>query len=47
MKSRILLILLVIAIAVSVYLTYDRTIVRNDFETFSSEESSEEILEEI
>lgn len=44
MKSKILLILLVIAIAVSVYLTYDRTIVRNDFETFSSEE---EILEEI
>lgn len=47
MKSKILLILLVIAIAVSVYLTYDRTIVRNDFETFSSEEASEEILEEI
>lgn len=36
MKSKILLFLLVIAVAVSVYLTYDRTIVRHDFETFDS-----------
>lgn len=46
MKSKILFTLLFIAIAVSVYLTYDRTIVRNDFETFSSEEEfPEEELE--
>ncbi len=36
MKSKILLILLCIAIAVSVYLIYDRTIVRHDFTTFDS-----------
>ena len=36
MKSKILLALLFIAIAVSVYLTYNRTIVRHDFETFDS-----------
>jgi len=45
MKSKVLFTLLFIAIAVSVYLTYDRTIVRNDFETTSSEEElSEEEL---
>lgn len=42
MKSKILFALLFIAIAVSVYLTYDRTIVRNDFETVSSEEEFSE-----
>ena len=42
MKSKILFTLLFIAIAISVYLTYDRTIVRNDFETFSSEEEFSE-----
>jgi len=46
MKSKVLFTLLFIAIAASVYLTYDRTIVRNDFETVSSEEEvSEEQLE--
>lgn len=34
MKSKILLLLLFIAVVVSVYLTYDRTIVRQDFEIF-------------
>jgi hypothetical protein len=38
MKSKILFALLFIAIAISAYLTYDRTIVRNDFEIFNSEE---------
>lgn len=38
MKSKILFILLLIAVAISVYLTYDRAIVRNDFEIFNSEE---------
>lgn len=38
MKSKILFVILFVAIAVSVYLTYDRTIVRNDFEVFGSEE---------
>ena len=37
MKSKILFALLFIAIAISIYLTYDRTIVRQDFETFESE----------
>lgn len=36
MKSKVLLALLFIAIAISVYLTYDRTVVRHDFETFDS-----------
>ena len=34
MKSKILFFLLFIAVAVSVYLTYDRTIVRQDFEVY-------------
>lgn len=36
MKTKVLLTILFIATAVSVYLTYDRTIVRNDFEIFDS-----------
>lgn len=36
MKTKILFALLFVAVAVSVYLTYDRTIVRHDFETFDS-----------
>jgi len=36
MKSKILFTLLFIAIAISIYFTYDRTIVRQDFETFES-----------
>ncbi|MCR4264101.1 MAG: hypothetical protein NUV98_05300 [Candidatus Roizmanbacteria bacterium] len=43
MKTKILFALLFIAVAVSVYLTYDRTIVRQDFGIFGSEETSEEI----
>lgn len=38
MKTKILLILLFIAVAVSLYLTYDRTIVRQDFEIVQSED---------
>ena len=36
MRSKVLFAFLFIAIAVSVYLTYDRTIVRHAFETFDS-----------
>ena len=36
-KSRILFALLLVAVAISVYLTYDRTIVRQDFEILDSE----------
>lgn len=36
MKSKILYLLLFVAIAISIYLTYDRTIVRKDFEIFNS-----------
>lgn len=36
MKTKVLFTLLFIAIAISIYLTYDRTIVRHDFETFDS-----------
>lgn len=36
-RSKILLALLFIAVAVSIYLTYDRAIVRNDFDAFDSE----------
>ncbi len=36
MKTKVLFALLFIAIAISIYLTYDRTIVRQDFETFDS-----------
>jgi hypothetical protein len=36
MKTKILSILFFAAVAVSVYLTYDRVIVRQDFETFDS-----------
>jgi hypothetical protein len=38
MKTKVLFVVLFVSIAVSVYLTYDRTIVRNDFEVFGSEE---------
>lgn len=41
MKSKILYLILFVAVAISVYLTYDRTIVRNDFETFESEPEAE------
>lgn len=34
MKSKILFTFLFIAIAISIYLTYDRTIVRQDFEVY-------------
>lgn len=37
MKSKIFYALLFAAVAISVYLTYDRTIVRQDFEILSSE----------
>lgn len=36
MKTKILFALLFISIAISIFLTYDRTIVRHDFETFDS-----------
>lgn len=36
MKTRILFILLAIAIVISLYLTYERTIVRHDFEITNS-----------
>jgi hypothetical protein len=36
MKSKILFTLLLIGIAISVFLTYDRTIVRHDFQTVDS-----------
>lgn len=39
-KSKILFALLFIAVAVSVYLTYDRAIVRQDFEIVDSSESA-------
>lgn len=35
-KSKILFALLFIAIVISIYLTYDRTIVRQDFEIIDS-----------
>lgn len=38
MKSKILYFLLFVAVAISVYLTYDRTIVRQDFEIVQSED---------
>ncbi|MEK7145064.1 MAG: hypothetical protein AAB794_04405 [Patescibacteria group bacterium] len=41
MKTKVLFTLLFIAIAISIYLTYDRTIVRHDFETFDSSVTSE------
>lgn len=42
MKSKILLTLVFVAIAVSIYLTYDRTIVRQDFEIFDSSSLEED-----
>ena len=41
MKSKILFALLFIAVAISVYLTYNRTIVRHNFETFDSSVEAE------
>ena len=38
MKSKILFTVLFVAIVISIYLTYDRTIVRHDFEVFGEEE---------
>jgi hypothetical protein len=43
MKSAILFLLLAGVIGVSVFLTYERTIIKKDFETFNSEE---EVIEE-
>ncbi|TSC64540.1 MAG: hypothetical protein G01um101491_254 [Parcubacteria group bacterium Gr01-1014_91] len=36
MKSKILFTILFIAVAISIYLTYDRAVVRQDFEAFDS-----------
>ena len=36
MKTKVLFTLLFVAVAISIYLTYERTIVRHDFETFDS-----------
>jgi len=38
MKTKVLFAILFVSIAISVYLTYDRIIVRNDFKVFGSEE---------
>ena len=38
MKSKILLALVLVAVVVSLYLAYDRSIVKQDFEIYSSEE---------
>ncbi|KKW43857.1 MAG: hypothetical protein UY97_C0004G0018 [Parcubacteria group bacterium GW2011_GWB1_57_6] len=37
MKTKILFILLAVAIATSLYLTYDRAVVRKDFEVYKEE----------
>lgn len=42
MKSKLLILALILIVGVSVYLTYERTIVHKDFETFSSEEATDE-----
>ncbi|MGE5540914.1 MAG: hypothetical protein ACM3TU_01365 [Bacillota bacterium] len=42
MKSKILFLLLAIVVGVSIYLTYERTIIRKDFETYNSEETTDE-----
>jgi len=43
MKTKLLLTALVLAVLASLYLTYDRTVIRKDFEVTNSEE--EEVLE--
>ena len=44
-KSKILFSALLLAILASIYLSYDRTIVRRDFETTQSEEVQPEVVD--